>query len=67
MTNQALDPEYKDLSNFVSNAVHQARRSFERPPDTHYDRGTWHWGGVAQRYAILCTRPSQSLSSPGMA
>ena len=44
MTNQALDPEYKDLSNYVSNAVHRHRKYFERPPDTHYDRGTWHWG-----------------------
>ena len=41
MTNQALDQEYKDLSNYVSNQVHRARRSFERPPEAHWDRGTW--------------------------
>ena len=43
LTLDALDPDYKDLSNLVSNRVQRARKNFERPPATHHDRGSWRW------------------------
>ena len=43
LTDWALRPEYEDLSNKVTHVVYQARQRLDRPPERHFDRGTWSW------------------------
>ena len=43
LSETALDPQYRDMSNKTSSLVGKARRHLDRPPARHADREFWTW------------------------
>ena len=51
LSGPALDRTYRDLSNYVTHKVYEARRAFDRPPREHRDLSWWWWTCYERPYA----------------
>ena len=61
LTAVPLDPEYKDLSIFLSSPVGHVCRVMDRPPWTHRDRPKWAW----RRYKTLSNKSFDPVRALG--
>ena len=48
LTTVALHRDYKDLSSWVTHKIHEARKTIDRPPSWHEDRGQWSWANYGR-------------------